>query len=156
MKIYIATALERAGDHNLLRDALRREGHELTYDWTTHGSVKGQGVDRVRSVARAEAEGARTADAVVALLPGGRGTHVEIGIAIGANVPVILVGPRELFGDGAETCAFYHLGEGGVVLDYTKGWAEYVAGLIQPLIAMRDVYSLTSRLDVSPISEVSE
>ena len=40
MKYYIATGIKRAKEHNLIRNALNKLGHMITYDWTIHGSVK--------------------------------------------------------------------------------------------------------------------
>lgn len=127
MRYYIATRLERAGDHNQLRDALGARGHEITYDWTTHGPVFRHGLARIREVAQLELEGVLAADFVVVLLPGGRGTHAELGMALATGKPVFLhqtiydlpdfvdedgcAWPRrspDLFEAVAETCAFYH------------------------------------------------
>lgn len=110
MRVYIATSLENAGGHNSIWGAIKAAvpHAELTYDWTEHGSVQGDGEARIRAVAIAEAEGVMSADLVVALLPGGRGTHVEIGIAIGAGVPVLLLVTPEHEALHPRTCAFYH------------------------------------------------
>ena len=108
MKYYIATKLERAADHNVVRDSMARRGHELTYDWTHHGSVQREGQARISQVAELERCGVTSADLVIVLLPGGRGTHAELGIALGFGVPVLLHAPDDEPFSGAETCAFYH------------------------------------------------
>lgn len=110
MKYYIATRLESAARAKRLEHALMAGGHLLTYDWTVHGSVQDEGPVRIREAALAEARGVMTADVVVVLLPGGRGTHVELGMAIAAGKPVILYAEDDLhFEDAAgRTCAFYH------------------------------------------------
>lgn len=105
-RVYIASGLERADEVRALRDALAE-----------HPS-------RIAEVARHEIEGVYTADLVIVWLPGGRGTHAELGIALGLNrlrrdadarnalgdrdttVPILLVGPQE-GADGRE-CAFYY------------------------------------------------
>jgi hypothetical protein len=113
VKYYIATRLERAKDHNLVRDTLMAQGHEITYDWTTHGPVFRDGLKRIKEVAHLEMDGVSRADLVIALLPGGRGTHIEIGMALGMGKPVLLHQPTQsesydMFGATTETCAFYH------------------------------------------------
>ena len=110
MKFYIATRLERALDHNLVRDTLVVRGHEITYDWTHHGSVQRDGTTRIREVSLAEKRGVLAADFVVVLLPGGRGTHVELGMAIAAGKPVILHTQDDELLDTTNnrTCVFYH------------------------------------------------
>lgn len=107
-KVYIATRLENARAHNDLRDALATLSVRTTYDWTTHGRVKDSAV-QMCYVATGEMRGIREADCVVALLPGGRGTHVEIGAALALRIPVVLFDPDgSLTNPGEETCAFYH------------------------------------------------
>lgn len=110
LKAYIATGLGRAADHNLVRDALAKLEVECTYDWTVHGAVFSHGLERLREVAALEAGGVKDADVVVVLLPGGRGTHAELGMAIALGKPVILhsMNPRSDFGAEETTCAFYH------------------------------------------------
>jgi hypothetical protein len=104
-KVYIASRLENAAAVRELRDELAKHDVVLTYDWTEHGSVQNEGAERMRDVAHAEASGVEEADLVIVLLPGGRGTHVEIGIAIGAGVDILLVGEQQSEG---HDCAFYN------------------------------------------------
>ena len=79
MNYYIATSLSRMTAHNVVRDALKKCGHEISYDWTLHGSVKSVSKERLREVAELELDGISKADFVVVLLPGGNGTHLELG-----------------------------------------------------------------------------
>jgi hypothetical protein len=69
VKVYIATSLEAAQTQNRVRDALVAAGHTITYDWSVHGSVQHEGVERIAEVARAEMQGVKDADLVVVLLP---------------------------------------------------------------------------------------
>jgi hypothetical protein len=110
MRVYIATRLERAADHQRLAALLRAAGHEITYDWTVHGSVQSEGPERIRDVAVAEARGVQEADCVIVLLPGGRGTHTELGMALAFGRPCIVAAEHAhgFFGDDGRTCAFYH------------------------------------------------
>ena len=108
-RVYIATGLAHAARAQLVRDALIGTGWDISYDWTTHGRVEGDA--RVREVAIDEINGVTTAHAVVAILPGYRGTHVEIGAAIAAGVPVFLFEPNGVPADGpwtSGTTSFYH------------------------------------------------
>ena len=109
MKYYIASKLENHAEHNRVRDMLNALGHEITYDWTHHGPVYRSGLDRVREVAQLETQGVLDADFVVVLWPGGRGTHVELGVALAAGKPVIFISAVEDHHAATqETCAFYH------------------------------------------------
>lgn len=109
MKFYIATKLENDADHNLLRDYLVGRGHSITYDWTKHGSVKETSLERITEVAVLEFNGVRDADFVVVIWPGGRGTHVELGMAIALCKKIFFYSPcPEHHEATGETCAFYH------------------------------------------------
>ncbi|MBT4962608.1 MAG: hypothetical protein HOI53_09255 [Francisellaceae bacterium] len=109
MKYYIATKLENNHKHNLVRNQLSDIGWSLTYDWTTHGSVKNTSVDRLNEVAHNEVRGVLSADVVIILLPGGRGTHTELGLAIGLNKIIVVHSEDEkFFQANSDTCAFYH------------------------------------------------
>lgn len=118
-KFYIASGLENAGQVRQVAESLKAAGWTHTYDWTVHGSVQCEGVERIAEVAAAESEGVIGADVVVVLLPGGRGTHVELGIALGLSAllhgetgdPIICIyspTPEADFGTTGKTCAFYH------------------------------------------------
>lgn len=109
MRFYIATKLENHEAHNRLRDWLCSIGHSISYDWTTHGAAFGRGLTFVEEVAEKEAQGVADADATIVLWPGGRGTHVEMGMAIGMGKTVLFYLPYEDHHAATkETCAFYH------------------------------------------------
>lgn len=109
MQFYIATSLSRATAHQTVRDALKTCGHEISYDWTLHGSVKSVSKERLREVAALELDGISKAEFVVVLLPGGNGTHLELGFAIARGKRVFLHCEDPLaFELGPQTNAFYH------------------------------------------------
>lgn len=106
-RFYIATALENAEVHKLLAKRLIDAGHVLTYDWTTHGSVQDD-PHLWMKVAQKEVEGVLSADWVI-MLPGGRGTHTELGLAIASRKKIVVVrDSAEVSKPGYRTCIFYH------------------------------------------------
>jgi len=109
-RFYVATQLERAAFQRRLASVLSSRGWELTYDWAVHGSVQSEGPDRIREVALAESKGVAEADVVVVLLPGARGTHTELGMAIGLGKPIVLHAEDEpgFLAQYGRTCGFYH------------------------------------------------
>ena len=108
MKFYIATTLENAAQAREVATALKAAGHEQTYDWTRHGSVQAGGFHAIREAAMNEEKGVRDADIVVMLLPGARGAHAELGMAIALKKWVIIYGRKETdFIQTGRTCAFY-------------------------------------------------
>lgn len=109
MKYYIATSTARMPFHNLVRDGLKQFGHEITYDWTAHGSVRETNQTRLQEVAHAEFQAILDADFVLILLPGGKGTHAELGFSIASKKKVFIhCEDPAVFEPGPEVCAFYH------------------------------------------------
>lgn len=109
MKYYIATRIARADEHNYVRDHLAKFGWELTYDWTKHGSVKNTDTKTLADVARKEVDGVLEAQVVLVLLPGGIGTHTELGLAIATNkITIAHSSDKSIFEANDSTCAFYH------------------------------------------------
>jgi nucleoside 2-deoxyribosyltransferase len=116
-KYYIASSLDNAKQVRELKAVLDKAGWEHTYDWTVHGSVQKQGFARIAEVAEKETLGVSLADVIIVLLPGGRGTHTELGIALAKSMTRKAFGHRVViysndkerdFGTNGTTCAFYH------------------------------------------------
>jgi hypothetical protein len=108
MKYYLATGLLNAHRAQLVRDHLNAAGHEQTYDWTAHGPVGHKGKNALIAAAVGELEGVQQADVIIALLPGGRGTHAELGMALALGKPVLIWDETcEAFPVDDTTCAFY-------------------------------------------------
>lgn len=105
MTFYVATSLDNAPAARAAADALRARGLAQTYDWTVHGSVQAE-PERWSRVALDEGAGVLRAAVVLVLLPGGRGTHVELGLALASSRCRLLL----LVGDDAEqrACVFHH------------------------------------------------
>ena len=109
MKYYIATSLSRAPAHHTVRNSLASLGHEISYDWTSHGNVKSVSKERLQEVGLLELEGISESDFIVVLLPGGHGTHLELGFAIAGGKRIFLHSEDPLvFELGPQTNAFYH------------------------------------------------
>ena len=107
-RVYIATGLENAPKHKEVLALLAARGWELTYDWTPHGSVEAETLERKQEVACREVSGVQDADVLVVLMPGGRGTHTEIGIALGACIPIVMFSEdTSLYNGHKRLCIFY-------------------------------------------------
>lgn len=85
MNYYIASGLENGQRVRLVAEALC--AHTRTYDWTSHGDIRAQGPERMRTVAGSELAAVLEADLVLVLLPGGKGTHTELGAALASYRP---------------------------------------------------------------------
>jgi nucleoside 2-deoxyribosyltransferase len=109
LRIYIAAKLDRADEAKALADQLRGEGHLITYEWWTHGSVQGQGIETMRAIATREIAGVLRADLLIMLLPASRGAHVELGAALASGRDAVLVGAMDGLTAGyAYESTFYH------------------------------------------------
>jgi nucleoside 2-deoxyribosyltransferase len=105
MKFYIASGFENREIVGLVRDRLLEAGHVHTYDWTKN--KRATTVEDLRSIGMAERDAVLESDVVLVLLPGGKGTHVELGMAIGAEKKIHLYSEKEL--DLNTTTTFYFL-----------------------------------------------
>lgn len=110
MKFYIASKLENAARVHVLAESLKSLGWEQSYDWAKHGCVLGD-ESALRKVADKELRGVAQADIFIALLPGGRGTHTELGIALMSGCSIVLHSEQAgVFDVGnPETRSFYWL-----------------------------------------------
>ena len=111
MRVYVASGLENIERAKLVVDELKRRGHIIGYEWTKYGDVRGQSEDILMSTAREEAFAVIDSALVLIMLPGGRGTHIELGLALASrnNKRIILWSETgEEFGNDSKTCVFYH------------------------------------------------
>jgi nucleoside 2-deoxyribosyltransferase len=107
-KFYLATRIDRAAQAENLLDALKSCGWERTFIWTGEDKA---GAEEYPELALAELAGVREADVLIVLLPGGYGTHVEIGAALALGKPVILHAPDQKTLNTPYACVFhYHPG----------------------------------------------
>lgn len=111
MRFYVASGLENRDRVSRVIEKIGSLSHEMTYDWTVHGDIRAKGKDVLNTVAGNETFAVMDAGCVLILLPGGKGTHTELGIALASrsNKRIILWSETgEEFGSNEKTCAFYH------------------------------------------------
>lgn len=107
-KFYLATRKDRAAQAEKLLEALNAHGWERTFVWSGEDRA---GAEEYPKLALAELAGVREADVLIVLLPGGYGTHVEIGAALALGKPVILHAPDQKTLNDPYPCVFhYHPG----------------------------------------------
>ena len=105
MIVYIATGFESWQLARDLAGRLENKGHAIAIAWWTYHPDNGA-ADAVNwsEIGMKEARAVARCDAMIAMLPGGRGTHVEIGMAVALGKPVYLL---DSWSDRA--VPFYHL-----------------------------------------------
>ena len=107
-RFYLATRKDRSAQAAALLAALKAQGWERTLDWSEKGDPDPDGYPEI---AVAELAGVRDADVLIVLLPGGFGTHVEIGAALALGKPVSLHAPDLATLTTPYPCVFhYHPG----------------------------------------------
>jgi nucleoside 2-deoxyribosyltransferase len=104
-RFYLSTRKDCSAQAVVLVEALEAQGWERTLDWTDQNNV---GPDGYADTALAEIAAVREADVLVVLLPGGYGTHVEIGAALALGKPVILHAPDRKTLDTPYPCVFHY------------------------------------------------
>ncbi|MCM3280223.1 nucleoside 2-deoxyribosyltransferase [Exiguobacterium sp. MER 193] len=107
MRFYVGSSFSNIEEVRFIRDHLLAFGHTHTYDWTQN--ARAASIDALRAIGEEEVAGIQTADFVVILLPGGKGAHVELGIALGTNKPVFLYDLGDQMMNMEETSTFYHV-----------------------------------------------
>jgi nucleoside 2-deoxyribosyltransferase len=107
-RFYLATRKDYSKRAEPLLEALKAQGWERTFEWTAQDEAS---TDGYGEVAEKELAGVRDADVLIVLLPGGYGTHVEIGAALALGKPVILHSPDQKTLENPYPCVFhYHPG----------------------------------------------
>jgi nucleoside 2-deoxyribosyltransferase len=107
-RFYLATRKDRATEANAIAEALKAQGWERTLTWSDQ---EGASPTAHAELAQAELRAVSEAEVLIVMLPGGYGTHVEIGAALALGKPVILHTPDRKTLETPYPCVFhYHPG----------------------------------------------
>ncbi|WP_399632459.1 nucleoside 2-deoxyribosyltransferase [Sporosarcina sp. SG10008] len=109
MKFYIASSLKNIDQVRYVSKRLKNKGFIHTYDWTVNENVTT--LEKLKAIGQKEKNAVIEADFVVVLLPAGKGSHIELGIAIGNDKQVYLYSPNKEVDNIETTSTFYHLTE---------------------------------------------
>jgi nucleoside 2-deoxyribosyltransferase len=104
-RFYLSTRKDRSAEGAALTEALEALGWQCTFDWT---ALQEANLARYPEIAQAEIAGVREADVLLVLLPGGYGTHAEIGAALALGRPIIIHAPNQQVLDTPYPCVFHH------------------------------------------------
>jgi len=107
-RFFVSSRKDRNAEADALSAELTKHGWERTYAWK---ALDSETPEDLAKFAVAELEGVRNADFLIVLLPGGFGTHVEIGAALALGKPIILHSPDQKTLKEPYPCPFhYHPG----------------------------------------------
>lgn len=108
MKFYVGSGMKNLELVNYYAKLLKENGWEQTHDWVKNVSDDISKDDMIK-YASLESQGIVDADVVIMLLPGGRGAHIELGMAMALNKKIFLCSTTEEEFSIENTVAFYEL-----------------------------------------------
>ncbi|RIW28747.1 group-specific protein [Bacillus salacetis] len=109
MKFYVASSFQNIEQVRYFSRELTKRGFFHTYDWTEN--IRASTLAELKRIGEEEKRAVKEADVVVILLPAGKGSHIEMGMALALNKKVYLYSPNEEVKNPAETSTFYFLPE---------------------------------------------
>jgi nucleoside 2-deoxyribosyltransferase len=109
MKFYIASSFKNIDKVRYVSKMLNENGFIHTYDWTLNENVTT--LEELKVIGQKEKNAVTEADFVVVLLPAGKGSHVELGIAIGNSKNIYLYSSSNDVDNLETTSTFYQLPE---------------------------------------------
>lgn len=104
---YVASSLNNQEMVRHVSQRLIEKGYVQTYDWTRNSPVTS--LDALAEIGRLEREAVLAADFVLVLLPAGKGSHIEFGLALAHDKRIYLYSPDEAINHVEATTTFYHL-----------------------------------------------
>jgi nucleoside 2-deoxyribosyltransferase len=105
MRFFVSSRKDRSEQADALSKELEKHGWQRTFAWKPED---GESPEGNAAIAKAELNGVLQADVLIALLPGGNGTHVEIGAALALGKPVILHAPDRETLNQPYPCVFHY------------------------------------------------
>jgi len=109
MKFYVASSIRNIDQVRYVSEKLKDKGYIHTYDWTQN--ERASTFKELEEISQNEKNAVMEADFIIVLLPAGKGSHIELGIALGKGIKIYLYSPDEEVNNIATTSTFYHLSE---------------------------------------------
>ncbi|MCP8967543.1 nucleoside 2-deoxyribosyltransferase [Ectobacillus ponti] len=124
MNFYLASGLQNKAAVREAAAAFAAEGFMQTYDWTKN--ERPIDISELQAIGEAELQAVAAADFVAVLLPGGKGTHAELGMALALGKRVYLYSASPEINDPAQACSFYHIAGVDRYVGEIAAFIEYV------------------------------
>ncbi|GAA0370299.1 nucleoside 2-deoxyribosyltransferase [Alkalibacterium iburiense] len=106
-KFYVASSFKNKQAVRSVSKRLKDKGFIQTYDWTENS--RASEIEELKRIGILEKGAVMDADFLIVLLPAGKGSHIELGIALGLEKPVYLYSPNDEVNHPDTTSTFYHL-----------------------------------------------
>ncbi|MYL58103.1 group-specific protein [Virgibacillus halodenitrificans] len=104
---YIASSFANIDTVRHVRNQLIKKGFVHTYDWTQN--ERASTIEDLVEIGTKEKKAVLEADFIVVLVPAGKGSHIEFGMALGQGKPIYLYSQNDDINNIATTSTFYHL-----------------------------------------------
>ncbi|MEQ2465262.1 group-specific protein [Niallia sp. Sow4_A1] len=108
-RFYVASSFKNIEIVRLVSKNLQNKGYIYTYDWTVNESAST--IEDLREIGLNEKNAVMDADIIIVILPAGKGSHIELGIALGQGKRIYLYSPNDEVNNLDTTSTFYHLSE---------------------------------------------
>ncbi len=106
-KFYIASSFTNIDKVREVSSLLKNKGFIHTYDWTQN--ERAATLEDLKEIGKKELSAVLEADFLIVLLPAGKGSHIEYGIALGQGKNIYLFSENDDVNKFETTSTFYHL-----------------------------------------------
>lgn len=124
MKFYVASSFNHKSSVRYVIKQLSGKGFSLTYDWTQN--ERASTIEQLKKIGHEEKHAVIEADIVCVLLPAGKGSHIELGMALAQGKKVYLYSPDDDVNNFETTSTFYHLPEVEIFIGSLEGFIELI------------------------------
>lgn len=108
-RFYVASSFKNIETVRFISKQLRDMGYIHTYDWTKNERTST--IEELKEIGIQEVKAVKESDFIIVLMPAGKGSHIELGIALGQGKRIYLYSPNNEVNDIETTSTFYHLPE---------------------------------------------
>ncbi|WP_077618386.1 nucleoside 2-deoxyribosyltransferase [Bacillus sinesaloumensis] len=108
-RFYVASSFNNIETVRNVSNQLKGKGYIHTYDWTRN--ERATTIEDLREIGLQEINAVKDADFIIVLLPAGKGSHIELGIALGQGKRIYLYSPNHEINNPETTSTFYHVSE---------------------------------------------
>lgn len=105
MRFYIASSFANKANVRYVSTALQEAGFVHTYDWTEN--ERAVDVSTLKKIGRIEKQAVADSELFIMMLPAGKGSHIELGMAIALHKQIFIYAADEITPAHAST--FYYI-----------------------------------------------
>lgn len=107
LKFYVASSFQNKEVVRVVSSKLKELGWQHTYDWTRN--ERADSIEALKRIGELEVKAVADSDVVIVILPGGKGSHIELGMAIAWQKKIFLYSPNLEAMNMTTTSTFYHV-----------------------------------------------